>query len=97
MDHGDLLSVELSLDRKRGVATGIRILHSFTNRYSTVKQDLKWAAGNSMLEVALPVAAIRNYIANGPWSVDFDVATVNSSGHWVTSVASDRISIDFVR
>jgi hypothetical protein len=97
MDHGDLLTVELSFDRQRGVATGIRILHSFTNQSSTIKQDLKWAAGNSMLEVALPVAAIRNYIANGPWSVDFDVATVNSSGHWVTSVASDRISIDFVR
>ncbi len=89
------ITAELMFDRSLKTATWVGVINSYTNTTTTLPGGLKWAIGSSTLELALPVSSVQRYFANGPLSVDFDVATVSPSGAWITTLASDGVYVDF--
>ena len=91
----DMITAELMFDRSAKTTTWIGISNSYTRTSSRIGEGLQWAIGSSTLELALPVSTIKKYIAGGFLNAEFDVATVNSSGTWLTTLASDGIYIDF--
>ena len=98
MPHNDILIAELRFERFGGVFSWIGVWNQYSGQSTTLGQNFSWAAGDSTLEFAIPVAFIQHYLVNGPYDVDFAVANADSNGAWKSYLGSGaRMLVDFVK
>jgi hypothetical protein len=97
LPSGDMLIMEIDSDRRNGTWRWNGIWSPSKNRGTTLEQDFSYRAADSMLEFAVPLAAMKKYLEDGPHSTEVFVANADENGQWLSNTSSGRRMIDFVK